>query len=348
MRIQCPECQFERELNPDKIPASAQMATCPRCGHRFKFREAQVFSDADSVEGAHESSLSTQASSQSDESAISSYPAEAQERESRLPTEKEGDDPLPPDALVVPQKTQSSAQEAHKSRLAAEPEQPLRSASASQEEQGEARNVAKADIPWELPEHYGLIDSMYQTILRVLFAAPRFFAELPRARGTLIRPAIFFILIGTVQAMMERMWVVSRLQALSEMGDANAQAGLAALSHNMSVGVLLVSMPFLLLLQWLIYAGLFNLMVRLVEPEKANFEVVLRIVAYSAAPGIISIIPWVGSYTASLWFMVSCFMGVRYALGLSWSRTAMALVPLFMLAFVLGMHAVKLLMSGAG
>lgn len=38
MRITCPQCGFFRELPDNKIPVTSTMATCPKCGHRFKFR----------------------------------------------------------------------------------------------------------------------------------------------------------------------------------------------------------------------------------------------------------------------------------------------------------------------
>ena len=39
MLVTCPQCQFARELPEDKIPARAQVATCPKCKHKFRFRE---------------------------------------------------------------------------------------------------------------------------------------------------------------------------------------------------------------------------------------------------------------------------------------------------------------------
>jgi predicted Zn finger-like uncharacterized protein len=39
MEILCPECGFSREVNESKIPARSQVATCPKCKAKFKFRE---------------------------------------------------------------------------------------------------------------------------------------------------------------------------------------------------------------------------------------------------------------------------------------------------------------------
>lgn len=350
MLIQCPECFFERELNPEKIPPSAHMATCPRCNKRFKFRDVP---QTPAHEEQPEAETAAQAEQgQQDQATIEEQAAAevARQERLRLPTEQEGDDPLPPRAMVVPKTTAPPTAEQPEAR--SEPRRPdadREQADSPNEfygQDGQDGQQKQGDIPWELPQYYGIFGSLYHTILRVLFAAPRFYAELPYSQSSLVRPAIFYVLVGTVQSMVERMWFVSRLEALSAMGDANAQAGLAALSQNMSFGVLLVSMPFILLLQWLVYAGLFNLMVHLVQPDRANFEISLRIVAYSAAPAVVSIIPWAGSFTAVLWFAVCCFMGVKYALGLSWSRTALAVLPLYVLSFALGMHLVKMLLAG--
>ncbi|ADU63207.1 MAG: zinc-ribbon domain-containing protein [Pseudodesulfovibrio sp.] len=39
MEILCPECGFSREVDETKIPARSQVATCPKCKAKFKFRE---------------------------------------------------------------------------------------------------------------------------------------------------------------------------------------------------------------------------------------------------------------------------------------------------------------------
>jgi len=39
MEILCPECQFSREVDETKIPPRSQVATCPKCHTKFKFRE---------------------------------------------------------------------------------------------------------------------------------------------------------------------------------------------------------------------------------------------------------------------------------------------------------------------
>lgn len=35
--ISCPECHYEKETDPQKLTFQSATATCPRCGHRFRF-----------------------------------------------------------------------------------------------------------------------------------------------------------------------------------------------------------------------------------------------------------------------------------------------------------------------
>lgn len=39
MEIICPECQFTRVVDETKIPAKSQVATCPKCQTKFRFRD---------------------------------------------------------------------------------------------------------------------------------------------------------------------------------------------------------------------------------------------------------------------------------------------------------------------
>ncbi len=39
MHLTCPTCGFSRDIPEDKIPATAKVATCPKCGEKFNFRD---------------------------------------------------------------------------------------------------------------------------------------------------------------------------------------------------------------------------------------------------------------------------------------------------------------------
>jgi len=41
MRITCPECGFSRDVPDGRVPAATAVATCPKCRHRFRFRDVE-------------------------------------------------------------------------------------------------------------------------------------------------------------------------------------------------------------------------------------------------------------------------------------------------------------------
>ena len=52
MKIECPECGFGREVPGGRIPANAEVATCPKCKAKFRFRslDGSPFTGPETVE----------------------------------------------------------------------------------------------------------------------------------------------------------------------------------------------------------------------------------------------------------------------------------------------------------
>lgn len=197
-------------------------------------------------------------------------------------------------------------------------------------------------IPWEQPTRYGLLQGLYQTILRVLFNAPHFFENI-RSGATLGRPMLFFLILGLFQAGVERSWASLALRFFGPAyGDPQIYALIGGVSHEMSLPMALLTMPFLLMLQLIILSGLYHMMLRFVQPEKCDFHTTYRVVAYSAAPTVVCLVPLIGPVIGSVWFLASSFMGCKYALRLPWFRTAVALGPLFILGLAVRLMMVKL------
>jgi hypothetical protein len=88
-------------------------------------------------------------------------------------------------------------------------------------------------------------------------------------------------------------------------------------------------------------------MIRLISATRHDLGVTIRVVAYSAAPGILWLIPVVGPMAGMIWVAVSCFVGCKFAHRLSWGQAAAALLPLYILAIVLSLQFNKMLMGMA-
>ena len=349
MFIRCPECGFGRELNASQVPDSAVMATCPQCRRRFRFRDAVETVDFPStdVPPANEPAEIL------GEEAPPSAPA-------ATPRTKTEDDPLPPGAIIpsapktehqppaAPTEPQATPRTRPEPAPAPEhePTPPKQSAPRNDREQHALFTGSGAsDLVWESAPLNLLPAAFYQTLLQVLFAAAAFFTRVGASKASLLRPCMFYVLIGTLQSVVQHFWLLARLSELSSVQDPKIQATLDTVTQSLSLPMILISMPPIHLILLVFYAAAFNLMLRLAQPDSANFSVILRVVAYSAAPGVLCVVPVVGTYAASVWFAFCCFVGCKYALNLPWNKTALALLPLYALAVAFSLHVNKMLMS---
>ncbi len=206
---------------------------------------------------------------------------------------------------------------------------------------------ARSEVPWENLDRVGFFPGLYQTILRVMLAAPRFFSGV-RSSGSLKRPVAFYLLIGIFQALTERLWYLMSMRAFGGfIEDPQLHAWMGSVTHDMSLPMTLLISPFTLLLQLAVLSVLYHVMIRLVEPRAADLPTTVRVISYSAAPTVLSIVPLVGPVVGSLWFVVCTFVGVKYAHRLPWSRTALAIGPLLGLGFALTVQLLRMFMSSA-
>ena len=239
MLIRCPECRFERQIDENAIPANAAMATCPHCQYRFRFRNPDGTPVVDE----------TPAAAPAPQTAPAGRP---------LPPDLDGDDPLPPGAMVprIPGDHDASAPTPEAPEAEPPKGQPAPPQNVAEkrsdfwnnfqkkrdgESKGKggiaaAMHVDGTDVPWEEPKRYNLFMALYQTILRVMFNAPRFFAALPATNGKLTRPLVFYLILGMFQTLVERMWYLMSIQASGpSITDPKLQEVLGDVAQSMSL-----------------------------------------------------------------------------------------------------------------
>lgn len=370
MLIRCPDCHLEREINPDTIPASAVMATCPRCKTRFRFRsgaeeeaspdpsargesfaETTVIKPAATVSPVAEPEVVSEALPQeksqeeSQEESQEKSQEKSQDEPQALPVKLgQTEEPATPQGASTSRKRSTSGADVstNDTASASEPDtdSPLRKRHSRAKAESEETTEAWLDVPWERPDRYGHLMGLYQTIVRVLFNAPRFFAALPRCRGSIMRPLLFYVALGLFQVLVKLMWFRSIDPSLT---DPRVQELIS--SADMTLAMTFIVSPGILALQLFFYAALFFLMLRLVQPEVASYPVVLRVVAYSSAPMVMCAVPMIGPMVSMIWFAALCFVGCRFALNMPWVKVAMALVPLYLIGFAITMQFVQRLMS---
>lgn len=49
MKITCPACGFSRDVAPDRLPGSSVIATCPKCGNKFKISASPKVEDEEDI-----------------------------------------------------------------------------------------------------------------------------------------------------------------------------------------------------------------------------------------------------------------------------------------------------------
>ncbi|MCL1985530.1 MAG: zinc-ribbon domain-containing protein [Betaproteobacteria bacterium] len=330
MKIICPACSFTRDVDEGKLPPAAAIATCPRCKERFRFREPAA---ADWNESPMR---------------LSSAP-ETGERPA-------SDDGAPPPGAVIPPHTHGLLDEDlfSQSRDNTPPHSP--SASQGEEDEQESRRQAaeayrrmaelpplpgmqELSNPWEDPRE-GYPAAFYQTAVRVLFAAPRFFAGLaPQKR--LARALFFYLIVGLIQTFAEQFWLAILAKVLAPRAESDPQLAyvFTVLSREMSLPLFVLVRTALISLELFLASMLYHIMFRIIAPAEANFSLIFQIIAYASAPALLGVIPLVGSLAGFVWSIACSIIGCRYALRISWMKTVLALGPLYLVIFLLFLQA---------
>lgn len=385
MRIRCPECDFERDIDTTKIPATATVATCPRCTHRFRFRDPETGASVLEMEEAERAAQMGPGQENSVHHAHSEpAPVDGQTPQADIPPSpaaQDGDDPLPPGAIIPQIDISHEGLDADQagdslSRPTLGADQSVQTQNAPKQTANNGKlppwltpNRAKPSpdtpdshgaqsptdgvgsfegIPWEHPERFGFLGSLLHTILRVMFRAPELFRQ-ARSNAPINKAIVFFLLMSVMDVLIYRMWAINALQSLAEtVSDPTALSPLQELvpSAGGDILMLLLFTPFIALFRLFFFAGLYHVMIRLVQPDKADFATVVRVIAYSSATYVLSLVPVVGSLLGSLWFVASTFIGCKFALNLSWSKITLALLPLFLLAGAVILQVSRVIMAG--
>ena len=333
MNIVCPQCGFSRRLPEDRLPGEVVIATCPQCACRFRFSVRDgVLTVLPPRGGDGAPDVGTPA-----QQAASGQP---------------DDTGLPPRAVIP-----GRVDRAPSSTVARDGQGGAHGAQAQGEEEEDIRETARrayareaarfsgddagedtADMagwrgepnPWDAaPANGGWLQAFYQTVLRVMFAAPRFFAGLrPHARQ--LRPLGFYLVICVIQTVVERFWGSMIVSALtpSAATDPQLEKLLELLAPKSDLALSLLLRCGLLVLQLYVFAALMFLAYRIVARERTSFSLVFQIMAYSSAPALLCVVPALGSLAGMVWGLACLAVGCRAALRLNWAQTLFGFVPL--------------------
>lgn len=174
--------------------------------------------------------------------------------------------------------------------------------------------------PWEnMKEYGGWFKALLTTIFLVMLRAPSFYSNLGKTGAPLKHCYLFFLILGYVAIIGSVLWAEITMLII--------QDAAPLVDNLLTLPVLLVTAPLLLGLMQLFVTGCMRLQLKLLAPERSDFASSFRITAYSVAPFVMCLVPFVGPSIAAVWFAFALTTGCRYALGLSWVNAVAVTLP---------------------
>ncbi len=296
MRITCPNCMFEQNVPDEKIPPHAQRATCPKCKHKFKFRQ---------IEPSEEFILE-------DEPATSEQDSSQSEQD---PTPHTGE-------------SESKHQE-HSlwSTLEDMGEGPEES---PWDQRAHATKESSAS-PWENLQYYGFFPGFYQTVKRIMLTPHAFFQRL--SLWGLGMPLAFFILVSLIQALATFIWNMSGIfPATAEHGAPGMGMGMMGAGSIL----ILIFYPLFMAAWVFVASGVTHAFLLAFQAGKSGFEGTFRATAYGSAPLLLAVLPLIGPFIGALWSLVVTVIGYKCIHDTYYSRVVLALIAPVLIVVLLG------------
>lgn len=312
MNITCPSCGFGRTVNEATLPPKAVMATCPKCQHRFKFREPTIPVDT----------VDTQPQ------AVPPAPPEppVHGEASAAPRQAEKPEPL---AQAKPEPIPTPREEDLWKELEALNDD---EESASGDSAHEGRRTS---LPvWERASS-GYPHAFARTFLDVLTNPKAFFSAMPVGHG-LLKPLLFFLIIIQTVALSQSIWQLLGILPPSLLTE--------NLSNSLQAGLVLILYPLEVCAFLFLDTAINHFFLHLFKANTKGFEGTFRAEAYSAAPMLLMIIPFIGLPLAMIGTTVYKFLGLRHVHGATNKQVLAVLILPMLLA--LAVAVILTLISG--
>lgn len=194
-------------------------------------------------------------------------------------------------------------------------------------------SALEVEVFWENRGKLSLASAWLQTVAQVLFTPSQFFRVIKGAGGV-TSPFLFFLLTSMIGVALE----VGGLVLVSSMWP----EALPAVGLNLSSFVFdmhtapIIAADFLgeAFIRVLVVAIAYHVALRLSGSRCKPFATTFRVMAYSSATALICIIPVAGIIISRLWFLVLSVVGMHHAHALSWRKTILVILPLYMVIMI--------------
>ncbi len=199
-------------------------------------------------------------------------------------------------------------------------------------EEGYTRNGA----PWENRSKLGLWQGIYKTFKAVLFSPETFFRSLTFEAGV-IEPLAFGTMVGSIGSMFGLFWQLLMWSGLVlTYGE--------SIFGQFTIGVLLLIIMVIIPVLWVAWifvsSGIMHLLLLVVRGGENGYEATLRVVSYSQATQVWSLIPFIGGTIGWIWQLVVQIIGLRHIHRMSYLRVIVAFLIPVAIIFILGIVVV--------
>ncbi len=197
--------------------------------------------------------------------------------------------------------------------------------------EGDRETEKRSATPWERRLELGLWKGIKQTIKSVLFSPKHMFSSMPVKDGWR-EPLAFGLLVGSISSMCAFFWefLIAHSGFLRPFGSFSN-----SLSSPIIFLIFIFLSPLLVSISIFISSLIIHFLLLLVRAGNNRFEATLRVMAYSQATRIWSILPFIGSLIGWVWRSIVQIVGLKEAHETSYLRIIVALsIPIGLLLLV--------------
>lgn len=197
--------------------------------------------------------------------------------------------------------------------------------------EGDEEEEKSLATPWQRRTQLGLWQGIKQTMKGVLFSPRDMFSTMP-VRDGWRDPLAFGLLVGSIGSMFTFFW---EFMAAS-MGFLKPLWGVSTSISSPLVFLLFIFLsPLFVTINLLISSVIIHVLLLLVRGGKNGYEATFRVVAYSQATRVWSVIPLLGGAIGWIWRSIVYIIGLKEAQETSYGRVILAFSIPFALLIVL-------------
>lgn len=309
MELRCPKCEYSRNIDGSAIAATVTLATCPRCGHRFKFREqgdAAVAAQTDATGRKHDAERWERVDLYD---SIGRSPLGAGGTERRSGPEQ-----------------QEEARHDHTGKNSPAGDSANGTSGGEAGHEGAQPPQQAGPELWAYMREVGIVPAFILTTRQILLRPHDFFAGMSKTVSFFV-PFSYYMLASLLGIAFDTLWQIAVGNPILPEAFSMESGGLQELV------IMLLYSPVVMMLYLYLLAAVLHLGLMLTGVAKPGSSPTLRVVCYSSAAELLSVIPVVGSVLGGIVRLWLLAVGLKEVYGTSMGRIVPA-IGLLLLALL--------------